>query len=318
MNKKGMKQSAKLSIDLITTIIVTLIAGAVTVAAVISMAWFASNKEVGTNGSSVTVDAELFELGVVSHFEKNESTNPTSEFGFIETLINFGYYNGNSIDFPRVTSPEHDSIICKLQSDDGNPIRPGSTGTLTFYILPKKDGLVFEFTPTLSGLQKKGNVYSYIDPAEYSTLDLSDADYEEKLDLKTALDLLHGHILFYFDPLNKQSTGISVFEEGFYVSGDNEGEMLEAGQVYMVSIYWEWPKIYEDLLNDYEIIVDENNRHFILLDEEGSNGYNNADQKIGEKFSHVVVQMSGMVVDSIPLGETELSAVKVSAVGTDS
>lgn len=64
--KREMKKSDKLRLDLISTIIVTLIALSVTVAAVISMAWFSSNKETTGEGMGVSVAVERYYISFLS------------------------------------------------------------------------------------------------------------------------------------------------------------------------------------------------------------------------------------------------------------
>ena len=295
-----MKQSAKLSIDLITTIIVTLIAGAVTVAAVISMAWFASNKEVGTNGSSVTVDADLFELGVENNVLVR-SVYPAGVSGKLvapDSIISFlssSFFN--NVD---VTTPSYASVLCDLQIDskdfegDEEAIRPGSYGKLIFKIIPKKAGLTFNAEIKLIGIKGVGNTYSNID-------DTSLAD--ERL----AYQYLNGHILLFTDEERHNLLGNELLDsdEKLYIIG-----ATTPNEEYTVTLYWEWAQTYErikEIINDSDIhfhdeVLDPSDEgetkltsvrenSYIFYERSRDDGYNDADQVIGDHIQFVLADI---------------------------
>ncbi|MBO4216904.1 MAG: hypothetical protein J5940_03060, partial [Clostridia bacterium] len=131
----------------------------------------------------------------------------------------------------------------------------------------------------------------------YGYMDIADAD-----DAK-ALGFLETHILFFTDPAH--TTRIDL---------DNEivtDDAAEAGEEYVVTLYFEWPRTYGDL----DAYVDETwkSTHTYLEAEEGDNGYNNADQVIGERVSHVIVEInvtpSGVLSGAVL---RDVAAVKIS------
>lgn len=285
-----MKQSTKLSLDLVSTIIVTLIAGAVTVAAVISMAWFASNKEVGTNGSSVTVDTELFEIKVAANTATNRIT---------DKLISDGY-----VVSPLVTSPSNDGIIGDIIIDSsdnyGNAeitIRPGAYGCIEFSILPKKNNLVFSISPLLAG--------NPLNPAK-NTLITSFAeniDDDNNVNYGRALQLAYGHFLV-FTQKDGNSYNNRVMLDGntpIYINGADR-----AGKEYKATLYWIWARTYADLqslVGQNIITASENRDYYFEGNNPGSSSYNNGDQIIGDAFADLVILGTVQSVESIP--ETE-------------
>ena len=325
MNKKGMKQSAKLSIDLITTIIVTLIAGAVTVAAVISMAWFASNKEVGTNGSSVTVDAELFELGVVRHAGVSSNVDNKSNYtGAVPDTVTWitvsdnvlnllspvpvpsnrpYYYFNNGVE---ETTASDSSILCDLQiqsknydGDTEKTIRPESFGKLVLLIKPKKDGLSFVADISLKGIKD-------LNDGNPSVLD---GTSETNTDENRAYDYLNGHIVFFTDEgRTKLLSNKAINEEGLlYISG-----ATKADEVYVVTVYWEWAQTINRLntilnsnsiyLGDSEndsvtVISDQNAEKYVFSGTSDDTGYNNADQFIGDHIMYILADVTVQTTD---------------------
>lgn len=328
-----MKQSAKLSIDLITTIIVTLIAGAVTVAAVISMAWFASNKEVGTNGSSVTVDAELFELGV------NACSEAQSE---VLTILNTDGYNNDLFE----TTSAKSGIICDLiiesyyKGELETAIRPGSYGKLIFRIIPKKDNLVFRADWSLAGFRQTG-VEEGVDRFEFV-----DGNNENDKVIK-AYKLLNGHILMFTTRTEEMVYSGQVNNDIIYSGDDADSGIYitgasEKGKVYEVTLYWNWIRTYDEikaLLGTTEVQsgeepdihtetiykVDDPQTYEFLYDGEavdqdgetilkitGTEGYNNGDQTIGDIIKYVVAEISVETYTGSLEGITPTEATEVS------
>ncbi|MBQ4427847.1 MAG: hypothetical protein II881_08910 [Oscillospiraceae bacterium] len=326
MNKKEMKQSTKLSIDLITTIIVTLIAGAVTVAAVISMAWFASNKDVTGTDASVTVDAELFEIGSDKRISLGSN--------LVSPLNNAGFYN--DID-PLQTNSNKSGIFCELEIDSyykgekETKIRPGSYGKLIFKILPKRDNLIFKANLSIAGIRKSGaSSFEFVN-GDYTNVD--SATQEEVL---KAFKLLNGHVVIYAN--RTESAGVVSYsnqinnpivhlgegeDSSIYITGASE-----KGEVYEVTLYWVWVRTYDELKemlgkvpgSETNYKVDEPELVDFLFDgitegtadtpATGSEGYNNGDQTIGDNIYYVISELNIDAYSESVDGKTVIAATK--------
>ncbi len=260
----------KLRKDFAKTLIM-LLAGVVAVTmAALSFAWFYNSKDTGADGMTVTPDAGLFELGVITNQAGTARAAAVSEDA-LSALVNAASRN---YDDPLETDGSVTGIVCALVPEDNMPLRPGSTGTLEFRIIPQKPNLDLTAHLSLSGIEKiievdESITYSLLEPAEGS-------------DGEKALKYLAGHFLFFTDA---GRTNLIERDSDFRITG-----VSESGTEYSVTLYWEWPRTYNDLAG---IIGAENiNSEYHLYNLEGSDGYNNADQLIGEMISHVAAEIS--------------------------
>lgn len=287
MSKKEMKKSTKLSIDLISTIIVTLIAGAVTVAAVISVAWFSLNRQVSTTGASVSVDAELFEIEVAENTATQRITSKLVSDGYSENTL--------------VSDPSKNSIIGDIIIDSRDnygqeeiTIRPGAYGRIEFVILPKKDDLIFSISPLLAG-----------NPSDPDYTELI-TDFEEHnssngavtVDCGEALKLTYGHFLIFTGKSEESYSGRVILDGSIpiYIRGANT-----AGKEYKVTLYWVWPRTYGDLTSLVaEAELSANRDYYFKGNAPGPTSYNNGDQLIGDAFADLAILGTIDTVESIP------------------
>ncbi len=272
-----------------------LIAGAVllTAAAGATFAWIGRSRTAsGGERGIVSDDYNVFELGAVKNAAgtARETEVGSSVLDMISALLGRDY-GRDALE----TSESDSGVICALETDDGRPLRPGSVGRLRFVILPKKDGQTFYGALNITGIKKVYDEETEI--TSYDYIDVADAD-----DAK-ALGLLKTHILFFSDP--EHTTRIDPDDE--IVTDD----AAEAGEEYLVTLYFEWPRTYGDL----DAYVDEawKSTHTYLEEEEGDNGYNNADQVIGERISHVIVEINFTLSDVVNAAvQRDVTAVKIS------
>ncbi len=257
----------------------------------VTFAWYGRMRQAAGASTVASDDYWLFELGAV----KNDAGTArkiavdTTVLDIMSTLEGRDY--GRDV---LETSANDTGVLCALESDDANPLRPGSSGKLQFVIMPKKDDLTFYATLGMTGIKKI--VDEDAETVSYSYIDVADAE-----DAK-ALGYLETHILFFAD--SAHTTRIDI-EDELYID-----DAEDAGDDYVVTIYWEWPRTY----SDHAAYVDDTWRstHTYLDEDEGDAGYNNADQVIGERVSHIIVEVD-VTGSSVSDGAVrhEVAAVKL-------
>lgn len=218
------------------------------------IAWFVSNNEVDSTGMNIRAAGSEFDLA--ASIKNAESTN-----GIYDNLLSVP--NGEKNKEYSVTSGSHTAISWAI-TDDSNlrnekdkslGIEPGSSGSITFYIIPHKNGaLNVSLTLSLTGYTLKNNV-TELKP-EFLTEIKEDAQ-----------QLLEGHILLFagYDKKKNSYKGwISQDGDPWSMSlNDNDnsslsqkgnGELIwsiqnaEAEKAYPVKIYWIWPELLESYL----------------------------------------------------------------------
>lgn len=257
---------------------------ALIVIGVAAYAWFANNKSVTANLSAVSINADSFELasvGEVGIHDELLSTLPEGEMWTEQKTM---------------TSKSNQTIRWRVDEDSnfGNAessksIRPGSSGTLSFYVIPDATG---ELTIQCSlSLQPK----------------------MKSEDLKNiAANLLRGHILFVYkyEYLDGEQTetksGIAEVTDGsFKVHLPN----AQANVPQKVTLNWFWPYLLRDAVNrtDFGSTIKEWTEDQNLCDYFYYNGgerltevaaknrnryYNNADQFIGDNVYAIVLELT--------------------------
>ena len=270
-DKKRDAKTRALIADFSSSLVFFVIAIVVILIIALTLSWFAMNRLVNGNSGSVSVENEIFEVGTVTLNDARAVDVDSAALDVLSTDVT-RTYDRDALETDNST----EAIICALVTDDGRPIRPGSTGTLEFRILPKVDGSDFTVAATLSGLKKV--VDEINETVSYELLDPTDAD--EGL----ALDLLAGHLLFFTGSTFSSSNRLDL-EDGFVITGADE-ENTE----YLVTVYWEWPRVF----SEHETYVDAawQSTHEYLYDGTDENGYNNADQLIGEAIAYIAVELN--------------------------
>ena len=251
---------------------------AVALVAVGSLAWMSENRKLDADGVHANMDDELFELGVTQ-------TSSSSLSGYANKLQ---------------TNDQNISILCDLDvySVDGDTqVRPGSHGTLTFNIIPKKDNLTFAVRVDFRAIT-----------SSHSIINASST-----LDQKCAANYLNGHLIVF---TNEGRT--TMLKNGdIYGSGESNYFYITTATVAdtptPVTLYWEWAQTYERLktiLNENNILLSyqtpsENSAqltsaqealyifHFNNLNDNNYNdGYNDADQVIGDYVRYILADVT--------------------------
>lgn len=218
---------------------------------VASIAWFVSNNKVDSTGMNIRAGGSEFDLA--ASIKNDESTN-----GIYDNLLSVP--NGESNNEYSVTSGSHTAISWAI-TDDSNlrnekdkslGIEPGSSGSITFYIIPHKNGaLNVSLTLSLTGYTLKNT------GTELTSESLTDIKAD-------AQQLLEGHILLfagYDEQKNSYKGWISQDGDPWSMSLDNSslsqkenGELIwsikdaKAENAYPVTVYWIWPELLESYL----------------------------------------------------------------------
>lgn len=305
-------------------------------------AWFASSKEVNANGMSVSAGEEtLFELAAITPEPTPTPSPGASAPAPTPTPEVFDFLEDQGYELVDVTSGEHKGLVVYLKNEVRNDdveegkdpymLRPGSHGTIDFYVIPKQQTTGIKLSMNLRGVGIGAN-------PDYPTAGSSEAE------------IIKGHILFFTDceqQTQKYSgliTGgstIPIDPSQSYVSEETFTLNGEQCTRYRVTIYWVWPRTLGSMVlpdghaslygsslfafsgsnvKDVTGTIFEEMRTFIAnnssffcdpLDHEGdatpyatlaadvinnfaklSDGYNNGDQRIGDTVDYLIVEFT--------------------------
>lgn len=143
------------------------------------------------------------------------------------------------------TSAFNRNTAMYLKQEDGRSLTlPGSYGSTTFYIKPKKADAdlsihitydVFAVTELTDGSLAKMADVNCSDTTERKRLDNIDA-------------LLNGHILFFRENHNGKYSGLIENGEMVYRTSEHRDDLNSDGE-YKIRVYWVWAEYYEQLVN---------------------------------------------------------------------
>ena len=281
----------------IARMIVIALAAAAVIAA-LTIAWFASNRRVSGTGMAVSADIESVELrskgGAGIHDDLLKQLMKQEDHG--------SWYN--VLEKILDTSPEKYTVNWLLsdESNIGNysneeenweeywkdsnnhrqdqAIEPGSSGTLTFYVVPKKDGDI------------KLDMQLSLIPYKYDTA--VDGNFKEADDYTK--DLVSGHILLFLEEnssdtdTSKGNINLQWLKDGsFSLSIANAKE----DQEYPYTLYWCWPQTFaETMLEEGDSFLTMNSRKPLLS--EFKNGEEvRREIACGENNTYSMVNMPG-------------------------
>lgn len=201
----------------------------------VSLGWFTSNKYVEDNSMGLTATKNPFELG--------SENKPGSFDGYLSVNDGYNLQNvplngGGSINLTATGEgkPEVKWLMSNT-SNFGNltdkGIEPGSSGMLTFYVIPcQNTSLNLRFT---------------LDMALYDSEAVENADNSTHIipDSEAVTDLIKGHVLFFreYDEINRIYSQ-PITEEGFTLSINNANK----DTAYRVDFYWIWPLFADQII----------------------------------------------------------------------
>ena len=330
----GKELSGKAARDLIMRLVLIVVSGAVLiVSTVTTVAWFTRNTTVRNTGMQVVVKTDNYKIIInrTTEYDKSIYTERSDISGLKTKLGTEG------LNLIATKTSDSRALAYELVNEDEDTtehtkyLRPGSFGTLTFYIQTSAD-ISVPFALSLGGYA-------------------NDYDNEENAIIapvmnETYLNYLKGHLLFFMgrDDTNGHNYDDFVYS-GFvcdsftYNTGENsyltsqeiddifdgcsqaELDELHAEHCYEVVLYWEWPLTYSDIsdnisttdpavtkkypadvgtyLNTYKSYNDNGDTKSYFLaknlsssaPQELNDGYNDADQLIGDHIDYVVVYL---------------------------
>ena len=240
---------------------------------ILGIAWFVSNNKVAGTGTSISASGSDFDLAA-------DITGAASTKGMYDELLDVPSGTETKIKEQTflATNDTNDSITWAITDDsnlnnqtDANGIEPGSSGSLTFYIISHKDGpLSLTLDVTLTGYS-----YSGKDDNEPTTsADIKKLDSDGK-----AQKLLEGHVLLFagYDSDTDSDTKsykawISEDAEAWTrsldkdadgktsvsLSRDADGKLTWTAEnavketAYPVTLYWIWPERLESYIMSAE------------------------------------------------------------------
>lgn len=229
-----------------------------------SIAWFVSNNKVDLTGMSIRAAGSEFDLAAYKN--NAESTNgvydkllpvPTGE-----PAIN-NEYLATSGNRTAISWAITDDSNLRNEKGESLGIEPGSSGSITFYIIPHKSGaLNVSLTLSLTGYTLKDNGDNGTELTQENLNPGLLTDIKED-----AQQLLEGHILLfagYDEQKNSYKGWISKdgdpwtmsLGDKYSLSQNENGELIwsnmnaKADNAYKVTVYWIWPELLESYLRN--------------------------------------------------------------------
>ena len=227
-----------------------------------SIAWFVSNNKVDLTGMSIRAAGSEFDLAAYKN--NAESTNggvydklllvPNGE----PTKLSDKDYLATSGNHTAISWAITDDSNLRNEKDESLGIEPGSSGSITFYIIPHKNGVLnVSLTLSLTG-------YTLNDSG--TDLTLENLNPGLLTDIKEdAKQLLEGHILLFagYDKIKNSYKGwisqdgdpwTMSLEDDSTLSQNKNGELIWSNKnaivdnAYKVTVYWIWPELLESYL----------------------------------------------------------------------
>ena len=223
-----------------------------------TLGWFVSNKNVSTNNNGVKLTDMPYELSVPDRTGAVTAYDSylQNDLGYDTALLTTG---SGSASIKWVMTDE-----TRKKSTDG--LRPGSYGSLTFYVVPSHTGtMTIHFDLSLQGFYaefddeptviKTGTLKSLSD--KYTELSQSEqpGDSARASKFAEAQNLIKGHFLFYENKKVLTETDGSEYysnlidtQTGF----DRTFTFSQAGEEGKkeVTIYWIWPNTFSQIMYD--------------------------------------------------------------------
>ena len=274
-----------------TSSLILVVTTAIALVAIATTAWLASNREVDS-GSMADLTTDSFEVGVVTPTVNGvEQRDPAVENNAILALATPGSNPENMVYANNFWSNETNAgVICglKISGMEGR-LRPGATGTLEFLIKPAGGDHAYSAQMSIAALLKKLDndgkvVQDQQGNDEYVLLRPGEATG----DRARAMALLKGHILFFgaTPPANR-----IIPETTTILIRTASGDPFDSTKTYKVTLNWQWPQRYSDLLTILgQETISQAEAPIYLENGTGSIGYDNGDQTIGTHISHVAVE----------------------------
>lgn len=240
---------------------------------ILGIAWFVSNNKVAGTGTSISASGSDFDLAA-------DITGAASTKGMYDELLDVPFGTETKITEQTflATNDTNDSITWAIKDDSNlnnqtgaNGIEPGSSGSLTFYIISHKDGpLSLTLDVALTGYSYGGED----DKEPTTSANITQLKSDDK-----AQKLLEGHVLLFAgydsDTDSAQKTYKAWISEdaeawtrsldkdadgktSVSLSRDADGKLTWTAEnavketAYPVTLYWIWPERLESYIMSAE------------------------------------------------------------------
>ena len=228
---------------------------------ILGIAWFVSNNKVAGTGTSISASGSDFDLAADITGVTGAATSTKGMYDGL-LAVPYGTETKTTEQTFLATNDTNNSITWAITDDsnlnnqtDANGIEPGSSGSLTFYIISHKDGpLSLTLDVTLTGYSYSGKD----DNEPIMSADIKKLDSNGK-----AQKLLEGHVLlfagydtkYYKNWISKDAEEWNKsLGEGVSLSRDADGKLTWTatnavkGTAYPVTLYWIWPERLESYI----------------------------------------------------------------------
>lgn len=277
----------------------------------LSLGWFSKSSQVTGENMEIAVSADKYDILVerTNEYEtllEGDVPKYADVPNFKNQLITEDYgYSFTASSTASVTGLAYELVNEETYSESGVDYRflmPGSYGTMTFYLRPKvAEDIIVNFRLSIGCFEK---VYD-------------DGDYVfSKVENPVVLNLLKGHILLFKERRGADAESYKyngIMSDGRFSYNTAQNVLCnEVGKTdcYKITVFWEWPSLYYDLVDDISetrwekryppelgTFIEQNRACFFASNqssndaEELNDGYNDGDQTIGEHASVVTVSM---------------------------
>ncbi|MDO5339586.1 MAG: hypothetical protein Q4E78_05675 [Eubacteriales bacterium] len=232
---------------------IVIILAVIAVVVALCIAWFVNNTRVQSKGMTISTDAGIVELrtsggagihdDVLKKIMDSGQTNKSFWYeladkvnGFFETssdkyAINWLLSDDSNMGNYSTEQPDWEQYWENAQSGaerQDEAIEPGSSGRLTFYVVPKYNGTV-ELNMNLSLI-----------PYKLENNEFKEITEDDETD-KVAKDFVDGHIIFCLEKETDTSADtkeIQWIKDGTF---DIKIENAEKDKEYEYTLYWCWP-----------------------------------------------------------------------------
>lgn len=240
-------------------LVLLLAASFVVLLAVITAAWFASNKKVKGEDMTVTAADIGFELASSGSAVRHSSYWTKADTSYLEGEDGSGQdKDGNAVTYKATGVTTH-KIMQRITTANDAAVEPGSYGKMEFYVIPKQDGdITVQFTLSVRGFYEK-DANNLVDIATLDSTNNNGLDQNQILTYQDALRYLQGHVFFFQtegDP--NDATNAYCFKNPI----ENNTFTLEiqnavADKLYPVTVFWIWPETIGQL------VLKNNNSHLM-------------------------------------------------------
>lgn len=270
----------------------------------VSVAWFANSQRSENSGMDIVLATDTYRLLVKKPLEYDRTAGGDPVYPGISTLKTTLHDDYDYLIASGVTSTASSALLAtELVNADAEKgkydLRPGSYGTLTFYLDPLAAGtLELRFSLSLGGF---ANVYD----------NEGDITSIERVTSESVANYLQGHILFFTGrpsgstPEDFVYTGFVDGTFDYSTQGKTPVTADDATNgCYEITLYWEWLMTYDEIEDtdkfpdDVRDYFDDHRSYFLAKNvnstdpTECNEGYNDADQIIGDNVNYIAVYVS--------------------------